>query len=343
MKIILMAGGSGTRLWPISTTHFPKQFHTFGRKKSLLQETFTRVEALGKDNIFVITLDAFRPFVQEQLPTLSPGNILSTPIARDSALHIATCVTHFLKKNTPEEEPLLFLPSDHDVSPPSAYTQFLQHCFQIFRKKKNGLFTIGITPHTFSTQFGYIALKKKAPHQDFSHVKSFYEKPSTNKAKALLERENIVWNAGYILGSVSRIHKAFHEHAPEILKEIKKDSPNYETIPPLSFDHAIWEKEKDIYCIPTNNAFSWNDIGNWNTAGPILPPSKSSCCDKEGNIHPPKTLKNILFSSSKKPIITLGIEDCVLIESEEGILLAHKESLPHLKKTLSFLKKHENS
>jgi mannose-1-phosphate guanylyltransferase len=336
MKIILLSGGQGTRLWPVSTKDNPKQYQKFGMKHSLLQETFNRVSCFGKNNIYVLTLEEQKHLVKKSLPEIKESQIITQPYAQDSAMGIAFTINNL--KDIDENETLVFLPSDHEIKPKKKFTDFIKNLETLNQKNSDYLFTVGITPNFPATDFGYI----KCEDHKFSFknkiyslpVNKFLEKPKLEKAKTLFKEKNIFWNAGFIIGTKKRLKESFLKNAPEILNACKS-LDDFKKAPFLSFDYAIWEKETKILCVPSQNLFNWNDIGLWKNVPNAQKNQKIIYLNKKGkkqNKH-----NNFVYSENKKPVILLDVKDLLVIEGDKGILIAKKGEEKNLKEALKHI------
>lgn len=331
MKIIILAGGQGTRLWPISTQEKPKQFHRLGTKETLLRETFLRVKSFGVENIFVITLEEQKHLVAEQIPEIPSSHIFAAPLPQDSAMGVAFAVKMLEKQGIDPQETLVFLPADHLIEPADAFVSFLKTVETEHQKYRDSLMTIGITPTGPMTRFGYIELRTQSSElrerNKVFKVEKFLEKPNEEKAKELIAEGNVVWNSGFIVGTLARLLQSFQTHAPEFLSATESIEA-FKNAPRISFDYAIWEKESNILCMPSQNLFFWNDVGTW---------------DSIPNLHHGQKIveiqshSNIAHSETGKPIVFLGAENLVVIESENGLIVAHKDHLGGIKDALKQL------
>lgn len=340
MKIVLLAGGRGTRLWPVSTKDKPKQYHSFGMSSSLLRETFLRVSDFGVENIVVVTLEEQKHLVARDLPELKDEQVITLPYPHDSAMGIAFAIQGLEKLISSETEGLIFLPSDHLIAPNSVFCSFLKNLEKISQQNPEYLITVGISPTDPATRYGYIHCDNNA-HEISSgipvfKVKKFLEKPDKKKAEELIATKHVLWNAGFIIGSYERLKKAYLDHAPEFL-EATTSLDKFRKTKALSFDYAIWEKEAQILCVPSNHLFSWNDVGMWDAIPTLSNNQKISSFDSKGNKISFAKTGNIAYSESKKDIVLLGMEDTVVIEGENGILVSKKDNLSSVKSALKEL------
>ena len=268
---ILMAGGVGSRFWPVSTSDFPKQFHDMlGTGETLIQKTFSRLSKLiPVENILILTNEKYNVLVLEQLPQVSPSQVLLEPAMRNTAPCILYASLKIQKQNP--DAVMVVAPSDHWIEDEAAFVNDLQQSFD-FCAANNALMTLGIQPTFPNTGFGYI--EYNLDETAIKKVAQFREKPDYETAKAFLKSGNFVWNAGIFIWSVQAITAAFEKFQPvmnnlflsglESFNSIDEHSfitANYALAENISIDYAILEKAQNVYLLPAS--FDWNDLGTW--------------------------------------------------------------------------------
>ncbi|MGC9325502.1 MAG: mannose-1-phosphate guanylyltransferase [Desulfomonilia bacterium] len=334
LHTVIMAGGKGERLWPISTPDNPKQMLAFEGTSSLLEKTFERSRRFSEpETIYVVTGDALREKVHRQLPEMPEENILSEPFGRNTAPCIGYAAVVISKKDP--SGTMVVLPSDHIITSEDTFSDVITAGASALMTYPDLLITIGIVPESPETGYGYIApggAIETGGEIHLRHVVKFHEKPPKERAQEYV-REGFLWNGGMFLWKVDTILKMFARYMPEMYEHLMllKDSPSsshdavhqfYESVPSLSIDYGIMEKADRIAVIPVR--FGWNDVGSWDALGRILP------ADDEGNAARGEHLfvdssRNITYSSGKE-IVLIDVHDLAVIEGDETILVCPRTS-----------------
>lgn len=325
--LVIMAGGIGSRFWPISTPEHPKQFiDILGCGKSMLQMTIDRFEGIVKDkNIWIVTSKEYKDIIYKQLPDIPKENILFEPFMRNTAPCIAY-VGSKIKNRCSGDAQIIVSPADHSVANVEEFRKRINDALN-FITNNEAIVTIGITPSTPHTGYGYIATADDS--DDVKKVLSFKEKPSYEIAVRYLNEGNYYWNSGLFLWKLSTLLTSFKDYAPDIISEFEKissffDTQNeeesvlraYNSVPKISVDYAIMEKANNIYTLPSE--FGWSDLGTWSSLRDYLTK------DKDGNA----AIGNVKFENCKnctshikngKEFVVKDLYNTFVVESDSGI------------------------
>ena len=344
-----MAGGKGERFWPKSRTNLPKQFLSLTNGgKSMIQHTVERLEGLVElENVYVVTNKLYEELIVEHIPNLPLENIIIEPEAKNTAPCIGLAAVHIAKKNP--ESKMIVLPSDHLIKFNEIFLDTLKLGLEVVEDDEN-IVTIGITPNYPETGYGYINFKKGvSPHEitNVYEVLRFVEKPDLERAKQYLTSGEYLWNSGMFIWKVSTILKCFEDFLPEIytgLKEIETTiytekyleilKKVFSEIPSESIDYGIMEKANNIYVIPGN--FGWDDVGSWLSLERINNTNQDGNIIS-GNVVTVKT-KNSIIQGSKKLIATIGLEDIIIVDTDDALLICNKDNTQEVKEVIANLK-----
>lgn len=340
MRSIIMAGGSGTRLWPFSRKNFPKQFLSIQSDKSLIQTTAERT-ALFTDpsQVYVVAGDDHKLMIIDHLSksfNCKFDRIVLEPTGRNTAPAIALTVKYMLEKErVGENEVLFFCPSDHIIRPEADLASAVKNSLPL---AQNNIVTFGIVPNKPETGYGYVELGAVIEGLSYQ-VKRFVEKPDLAKAKEYLAAGNYMWNAGMFMFSIKVILAAFDAHAPELAAFIRNGSYEdflkaYPTVPSISIDYAIMEKAKNIVC--RKLPIEWNDIGSWDSYFDLLPKD----ADNNAFVGDVKAIqtRDSLVIGSKKLTTLIGVHDIAVIETEDAILVSDRSKTQDVKEIVQILK-----
>lgn len=331
---ILMAGGVGSRFWPVSTAEFPKQFHDMlGAGDTLIQKTFSRLSKLiPVENILILTNEKYNNIVLEQLPMVKQEQVLLEPAMRNTAPCILYASLKIQKQNP--DAVMVVAPSDHWIEDENTFSANLQQCFD-FCSKENALMTLGIQPTFPNTGFGYIEFDK-TDINPIKKVSQFREKPDYETAKSFLQSGNFLWNGGIFIWSVKSITEAFSTFQPQMnalfLKGLESyNTPaektfieeNYALSENVSIDYAVMESAKNVYVLPAT--FDWNDLGTWGQLHEKLDKDEN----ENGVINAKVVLENasgnIIRTDANKLVVVDGLQDYIIVD-KEGILLIYPKS-----------------
>lgn len=341
MKVLILAGGSGSRLWPSSRTSLPKQFLSFGNRESLLQMTIRRfLSTFDVDDFLIMTNQEYVELVKEQVREIDERleqQVLIEPHRRNTAPAIALAVKYMLDHlGMPPKESFIVAPSDHLLTPADPFLSLLQEAEA--EAKKGSIVVFGTIPQKPETGYGYIkALQAK--DRNFFDVAQFVEKPSLEVAMKFLEEGGYLWNSGMFLFTIQTFLDALQTHCPTIAKIAAKSYPqmleDFSDLPDLSIDYAIMEKSKNCIVFPLD--LNWSDVGCWDSVYEILE-KDDNLNVKVGNILDIDT-RNCLILGSKRLISTIGLEDMLIVETEDAIFLGKKGESQKIRQLVEELKK----
>ena len=344
---ILMAGGVGSRFWPVSTQDFPKQFHDMlGTGETLIQKTFYRLSKLiPAENIFILTNERYNDLVFQQLPGITKRQVVLEPAMRNTAPCILYAALKIQKEN--EKAVMIVAPSDHWIEDEDAFSANVSEAFT-FCTNNSALMTLGITPTFPNTGYGYIEYNT-ASEQDIKSVRQFREKPDYDTAKSFIAQGNFLWNAGIFMWSVTTVLAAFKNNQPELYQLFeagydvyntdKEDAfiqANYAKAENISVDYAIMEKSDNVYVIPAT--FDWNDLGTWGSlydkldkdeAGNAVVNSKALLQNASGNM---------IRTNSDKVVVIDGLNDYIIVDKDEVLLIFPKTKEQDIKQILQNVK-----
>ncbi|HUQ66258.1 MAG TPA: mannose-1-phosphate guanylyltransferase [Flavitalea sp.] len=347
--VVIMAGGIGTRFWPMSRTNFPKQFlDILNTGKTLIQTTFDRFASfIPLENIYVVTSDEYVNIVKKQLPTLPLQNILAEPSRKNTA----PCIAYIsFKLNQLDPHSLLIVaPADHMISDNIAFTKV---CFEAlsFVKKHNAFITLGINPTYPNTGYGYIQYEQHSVSDNVYKVKTFTEKPNLDLAKAFIASGEFLWNAGIFVWQVKNIIIAFEKYLPEVYDLFNSQKEKFNTseehqalleIYPfstnISIDYGIMEKADNVYVIPSS--FGWSDIGTWNSAYEHLNKDVNANASTGQNLMLMDTSNCIVHAPESKLVVLQGLKDYIVVDTGDVLLVCKKEKEQEIKEIVGDVKR----
>lgn len=348
MYSIILAGGSGSRLWPLSRELYPKQLLNIQNKESLLQETFKRItDLVPAQNIVSITNTKNLSNVRYQLSTYAKTPVvISEPLAKNTAPAIAVSVKYIIDKYPKAiDDVIMVVPSDHKIKDTKSFKNSIKKGELL--AQDDYIVTFGVKPEYAETGFGYIKVDKQL--ENGFEVKKFVEKPDKDSAKKYLSKDGVFWNSGMFMFKPAVFMNELKQYAPDIYDVINKfdftkqeDIPytEFERLPYISIDYALMEKSKNIAMAELES--DWLDVGSWKS---IYDVSKKDIDNnvKIGHILD-KDSKNSLMYSSSKLVATIGLEDTIIVETEDAILACKKDKVQDVKQVFETLKQqHDNT
>ncbi len=346
MIALIMAGGVGTRFWPLSRKSKPKQFLQIVSNRSMIQMTVDRLSSkINIKDIFIVTSQSQAELTKQHLPNLPNENIIIEPFGRNTAPCIALSA-RYLRQRYDINEKMVVLPSDHLIAQKDDFLASLDKGEKA--ADKNNLVTFGIKPKYPATGYGYIEAENEIEGGMFN-VKQFKEKPHLKKAKEFLDAGNFFWNSGMFIWKIETILKAYKDYLPKVekvLDQIEKKwdaeglhvdiSEIYSQMPKIPVDIGIMEQAEKRIVIPVD--YGWNDVGSWNALFDV------SNKDENNNV---LNCENMTLDSennyinTKKFIALIGINDSVIVESDDAILVVRKDRSEEVKKIIEKLKQNK--
>ncbi len=336
---VIMAGGVGTRFWPVSTKEFPKQFHDMlGTGQSLIQRTFERInELVSSKNILIATNERYEKLVLEQLPKTTKKQLLLEPTMRNTAPCILYAALKIYDKNP--DGVMLVAPSDHWIEDESEFIRNINASFEACAKE-DILMTLGIQPDNPNTGYGYIQFEENTT--EIKKVKNFTEKPNLETAEQFLSSGNYLWNAGIFVWSVKSIIKAFKNHLPDMIDILDDGNnvyntdfeddfikSNYTKCDNISIDYGIMENSKNVHVLPVD--FGWNDLGTWGSLYSKLEKSKNLNATVGGHTIFRDSNGNMIKTQNGKRVVIQGLKDFIVVEKDDVLLICPKKDEQDIK------------
>jgi mannose-1-phosphate guanylyltransferase / mannose-6-phosphate isomerase len=344
---VILCGGSGTRLWPLSRKSFPKQFVPLVGDKSLLQLTFERVARLSPQVIAVASEEHRFLVVETMRNAQTSGSVLLEPVARNTAAAMALAALR-----VPAEHLLLFCPADHHIPDRNAFVDTVQK--GVAAATAGAIVPFGVVPTSPTSAYGYIAQGERRGDGSW-RVAQFIEKPSIDRAQQLLLVGNVLWNAGIFLTRASTLLEALQEHAADILlacEEAIRDATSeravtagsettfvrparaaFERCRSESIDYAVMENHRDVCVLPFGS--QWSDVGSWNAVADLAEPDS-----QRNRVHGQALLhgaQNTFVHAPYRPVVALGTQDLLIVDTPDALLVAHRESAEQVKDVVARL------
>ena len=329
--IVIMAGGIGSRFWPMSTPEYPKQFiDVMGVGKSLIQLTVERFKGIcPKENFWVVTSERYVDIVKEQLPQIPAQHILAEPEARNTAPCIAYACWK-IRKEFPQAN-IVVTPSDALVIDTAEFAR----CIAVALEKtadSQAIVTLGMMPTRPETGYGYIAAQGEADAKGICKVEAFKEKPDVETAKGYLAAGNYFWNAGIFVWNADTITNAIRRYAPQIAgvmdelepalftdKEAEELKRLFPTCEKISIDYAVMEKAEDIFVLPAE--FGWSDLGSWGSLRTLLPQDEAGNAKVGGRVDMYNCRNCVVHAAEEKRVVLEGLDGYIVAEKDGRLLV----------------------
>ena len=346
-----MAGGIGSRFWPMSRVDYPKQFiDILGTGKSLIQQTYDRFKNIvPKENFLIVTNDLYKDLVLEQLTEITEEQVLLEPFRRNTA----PCIEYanqIIQKKNPDAN-IVVTPADHLVLDTVEFTRIIELGID-FVAKQNALLTLGINPSRPDTGYGYIQREinnSNTAKTDFYKVKTFTEKPDLETAKFFVESGEFSWNSGIFLWSLKSIQDAFYQYLPDIVhlfdeqKDKLRSSSETEAINKIyseceniSIDYGIMEKSNNVYILEAD--FGWSDLGTWGSLYANSNKDEHQNVTDSKNVFLFESKNSIIKVPSNRLVIAQGLEGYIVVESNNTLLICKKEQEQNIKRYVEDVK-----
>ncbi|MGZ6275992.1 MAG: mannose-1-phosphate guanylyltransferase [Syntrophales bacterium] len=348
MYAVIMAGGKGTRFWPKSRERMPKHLLDIVSPRTIIQETIERIAPLiPKENILIVTGESHADELMRQVPHIPQENIIIEPLGRNTAPCIGLA-SFYIRRKSPHDV-MVVLPADHLIEDASRFRNLLSIAADM-ASRGDYLVTIGIRPTGPETGYGYIEkgdLRAAINGENIYAVKSIREKPPLKQAKAFLKKGGFYWNSGMFVWNVSTILRAIEKWLPQIHEglirmedavgtEGEREAVRrvYQTIPSISIDYGVMEKADNILLIEGD--FGWSDMGSWDALWEV------SNKDENGNamncdLFIGVNARNSLIHSPRKLVTLLGVEDLIVVDTEDSLLICKRGSSQDVKKVVEIL------
>lgn len=349
--VAIMAGGIGSRFWPMSRTAYPKQFlDVLNSGKTLIQWTYERyVQFLPVENIFIVTSEEYVSIVATQLPNLPKENILAEPSKKNTA----ACIAYISFKLAQKDPDATFVvaPSDHLILEQEKFQNIIEKSLDFVANIK-ALATLGIQPTHPNTGYGYIQYEGLEVSKDVYKVKTFTEKPTQEIAESFLASGDFLWNAGIFAWKASTILTAFEKYQPEMFELFDQEKSKFNTpeekkaiqkIYPqcvnISIDIAIMEKADNVYVIPAS--FGWSDLGTWNSAYDNLEKDYFANAVAADNVIVIDATKCMINAPKDKLVVVQGLDDFIIVDTKDVLLICSKDKEQSIKEYVAEVKRHK--
>ena len=349
--VAIMAGGIGSRFWPMSRTTYPKQFlDVLNTGKTLIQWTYERyTQFIPAENIYIVTSEEYVSIVEKQLPNLPKENILAEPSKKNTA----PCIAYISFKLAQKDPQATFVvaPSDHLILEQENFQKIVEQSLDFVSNIK-ALATLGIKPTNPNTGYGYIQYEGLEVSKGVYKVKTFTEKPTVEIAESFIASGDFLWNAGIFAWKASTIIAAFEKYQPEMFELFDGEKANFNTpaekksiqkIYPqcvnISIDIAIMEKADNVYVIPAS--FGWSDLGTWNSAYENMEKDYFANAVASDNVIVIDATKCMINAPKDKLVVVQGLDDFIVVDTKDVLLICSKEKEQSIKEYVAEVKRHK--
>lgn len=349
--VAIMAGGIGSRFWPMSRTSYPKQFlDILDTGRTLIQGTFDRfARFIPAENIFVVTAEEYRHIVAEQLPELRAENVLCEPSRKNTAPCVAYIAYKLLQINP--EGSLICAPADHLILDDTAFQKVCYEALD-FVSNHRALLTLGIKPSYPNTGYGYIQYEQQSVSANVYKVKTFTEKPNLELARTFLASGDFLWNAGIFVWQVKNIVSAFEKYLPEMAEVFEAEKENltgeaekeaisriYPQCTNISIDYGIMEKADNVYIIPSS--FGWSDLGTWASAYENMEKDYLENAVSGDNVIVIDATRCMVHTGNQKLYVLQGMDDFIMVDTADVLLICKKEKEQEIKEYVAEVKRNK--
>lgn len=351
LVVVIMAGGVGTRFWPLSTEEKPKQFLDLFGDRTLLQKTYERISNLvPPERVLVLTNAAFVSLVRDQLPEIPLENVIAEPLRRDTAA--AVCLGALLCRKRFGNPVMAILTADHLIEPVGLFQKTLLSAVRR-ASKKGGLYTFGIGPTSPATGYGYLERGLRITVDDgIEHYEllRFKEKPDRETACQYLASGKFYWNSGMFVWTADAILEALEKHLPGHVEALSRAiafdqtaawdqslEEAFKSLPPVSIDYGVMEKVQNVCCVAST--FSWHDVGGWLALKDFLPEDQAGNCCRGETLALDATGNVIFCEDPHETMVLIGVDDLVVVRSGPMTLITRKDRVEELKEAVGALRK----
>lgn len=342
---VIMAGGVGSRFWPRSKEKKPKQLIRIIGENTMIQDTVKRLEGLvANDHIFIVTNKVQKLRVKEQLPQIPEENIVDEPFGKNTAACIGLAAVIIKNKN--EDAVMITLPADHLIKDDAEFRNCISRATE-FADQSKGLVTIGITPTRPETGYGYIQFDETETDANIHKVLTFAEKPNIETAQRFLEAGDFLWNSGIFIWRVDTILDEMKKYLPDLSDGLEKIEEAvgttdfekqvvqvYGQLKSISIDYGVMEKSDKVFL--TQADFYWNDVGNWEAVYEITDKNEEGNAFI-GDVYTEKVFNSYIFSPRKFSAV-IGVENLIIINTNESLLVCHRNNAQDVRQVVDFLK-----
>ncbi|MBP6037958.1 MAG: mannose-1-phosphate guanylyltransferase [Candidatus Saccharimonas sp.] len=334
MITVIIAGGSGTRLWPLSTNTKPKQLLKLVNDYTMVQNTYNRATTFSNE-IYVVPDESLVELLRQQLPVLDNEHIISEPGRRGTANCIIAALAHIAKNHSDHDEPIAFISADHQVRDVDGFGRSFVKAGEA-SQSLHEIALIGIEPTFPATGFGYIERGKETAYEGVYEVTSFKEKPDFDTARKYMHAGSYLWNCGYFVGSINTFLATMKDSAPELLKryealmKLEESSDEfvktYQSFENDSIDYALIEEAKQLVVTPAT--FDWMDVGNFKDLHDVNEQDELGNYIHGDNVHNIEVENAYIRNEEDKNIAIIGLDNVVVVNTPDGLLVARKDLAP---------------